>query len=573
MNSQGKNYRIKIVILLLASVASIIYLISLKLAYPVFQSTRLLDPLAELHSLFPLHYIAIGIVALLGVACFIFRIRSRGIHILLLVLLAIMLWYTPYYLAEFARPPDSPRNLGVALQIPQVLGGATFPNADYGLVFPLSYILDYTLVNATGVEYSVYLHLFPLISLSLFVLLGYVFVSKLFSPRVAFITVLLTMIGLHYIVFHPSAHVVGVLLLMTALIFLWRPDTTSKVLLFLLIAAVVMTHPISPLLLGVFLAAALVARFSRRLIKSQAVVAAMLVVCLGSWFIWPTLPLAPVESPDVTEWAEELQRYIFPSDFKTTERFLLGTPFIYESIYNTNKAIYALYALLAATGVGYIFYRTRLRQKGFKDFLSQLGGLSRAEIFMAISIPALVVLTILLGERGHVLIERGLTFAILAMSGLIASIVTRIYEPAMMVVKKFIGYGMAVIVLFLTLSFPVVAYSIDAYTSFPISEEAGLKFLANYAPLDTKTLATTGFGQMTLYRPYIAEPVPLRSPSSLDQGDVFAFRMTGYYYAAMRRDLSFEDNWFTRYLSVVNTSSKFISVYSNPTTDIFIKIE
>lgn len=144
MNSKGKAYRIEIVILLLAAIASIIYLVSLKSAYPLFQSTRLVDPLAELHSLFPLHWIAIGIMALSEALCFAFRIKSRGIHVLLLLLLAIMLWYTPYYLAEFTWEPDGPRNLGVALQIPQVLHGTMFPYASYGAGFPLSYILDYT---------------------------------------------------------------------------------------------------------------------------------------------------------------------------------------------------------------------------------------------------------------------------------------------------------------------------------------------------------------------------------------------------------------------------------------------
>ena len=148
---------------------------------------------------------------------------------------------------------------------------------------------------------------------------------------------------------------------------------------------------------------------------------------------------------------------------------------------------------------------------------------------------------------------------------------SRVYEPAAIVVKRFIGAAMVIIILFLTLSFPLVNYSIDAYASFPISEEAGLKFLANYAPLDTKTLTSTTGYQIALYCPYILTPVPLRSLSSLDRGDFFAFRLTGYYYVAMREELSFEDNWFTRYQSVVNTSRDFDRIYSSPTTAIFVK--
>ena len=92
MNNQIKNYKRVTAILLATVVACIIYLVSLKLAYPVFQETRLLDPLAELHSLFPLHWIAIGIIALAGLASFIYRIENRGVHLLLLLLLAVMLW-------------------------------------------------------------------------------------------------------------------------------------------------------------------------------------------------------------------------------------------------------------------------------------------------------------------------------------------------------------------------------------------------------------------------------------------------------------------------------------------------
>ena len=251
---------------------------------------------------------------------------------------------------------------------------------------------------------------------------------------------------------------------------------------------------------------------------------------------------------------------------------MLGQGFIYESIDMTNKAVYLLYALLAVITAGLVLYRSRLWQKGIRTFLSGFGGLSRAEIFMATSVPILALLALLLGESDYCLIERGLTFAILAMSGLIASIVSRAYQPAKASARKYIACAVAVILLLLTLSFPVVSYSIDAYTSFPISEEAGLKFLADYTPLDNKILATTSAQQMALYRPYMSLPINLDSPSSLEEGDVFVFRTTGYYRAAMRQDLSFEDNWFTRYLSVVSTSSKFSSIYFNPTTTIFMRV-
>ncbi len=595
MSNEQTKKRVTVIILILAAVASLIYLISLKSAYPIFQNTRLSDPLAELNSLFPLHYVAIGIIALLGAVCFAFRIHNRGIHILLLLLMAIMLWFTPYYLAEYARPTDGPRNLGVALQIPGVLQGTMFPEAYYGNLFPLSYILDYTLVNISGAGYLFYLHLFPLIALCLFALLCYTFATRLLNPIAALMTTLLTTAGLHYIVFHPSAHAVGVLLLMTSLVLMWRQDTPSRVLTFFSIIAVIICHPISPLILAVFLAAALIVNLSRRLNRSHLIWAAMLATCFIGWFIWPAVPLVPTDTPadiqpnnqvsetvlpqeqpkvpevNIDEWAKDVQGYIFPKDFRTTEQFIFGTPFIYKSIYNATKAIYLLYALMALAVVSYVLVRTGLRARSLKDFLLQMGGFSKAEIFIAITIPVLFVLTILLGEKGHVLIERGLTFTILASAMLTASIATRLYEEAGMSIRRIINTGLAAILLLFTLSFPVMSYSIDAYTSFPISEEAGLKFMADYLPLKQKRLTTASSGQLTLYEPHLLEPVKMRSGASLRKGDIFAFRKSSYFYSAMRFELSFEDNWITRYLETVNSSNNFISIYYNPTTYIYIK--
>ncbi|GAH97515.1 unnamed protein product, partial [marine sediment metagenome] len=46
---------------------------------------------------------------------------------------------------------------------------------------------------------------------------------------------------------------------------------------------------------------------------------------------------------------------------------------------------------------------------------------------------------------------------------------------------------MAVLLFFVTFSFPMGAYSQNAYASYPASEEDGLKFLATNVVLDNKT--------------------------------------------------------------------------------------
>ena len=74
MESKTEGHSKILVILILAVVGGLIYLLSVFLAYPEFQNTRLVDPLAEINSLFPLYYIAIALVALSGVGCLIWRV-------------------------------------------------------------------------------------------------------------------------------------------------------------------------------------------------------------------------------------------------------------------------------------------------------------------------------------------------------------------------------------------------------------------------------------------------------------------------------------------------------------------
>ena len=586
MKENTEFQRKTIIILLLSMVAVIIYLVSIKLAYPVFQNTRLTDPLAEMHSLFPLYYIAIALVALAGFFCFACRIENRGVHLLLLMIMAIMLWYTPYYMAGFSRPPDAAKNVGMALYTPDILSGNMVALSGYCANYPSSYIYSWIFMNTTGMEPLSYMRLFPLLCICIFALLGYTFVSRLFNSRVAFLALLFAIPGMHYIIFHPSAHSIGVLLLLTALALLFHKGIAFRILTFVTIIAVFICHPISPLLLSIFIAAALITSYAGRIGKTQVVLAAMLVVCFVGWFLWLTVPLVstavpgpspvapgssatvPGPSPEVSEQAGFIYENITPGGFTTTRQYLLGTPFIYEGIHRLNLWIYIIYALAAVAGVIYLFLTTCASQKSLKRCLLKFGGLSRSQLFMVLSVTVLLVLTALLAERGHVLIERGLTFIILGLSCLIASIIVRLHYPV--VIKKFISPVVLVLIFFLTLSFPVVAYSIEAYTNFPASEQAGLKFLGNDVLLKPETLTTTSSGQLILYTPNF---IPVRPPKrDVSKGaKLVMFRSTGYYQTAMRYDLSFENNGFTRYHEAVNSCDRYDGIYTSPTVEIFSK--
>ena len=232
-----------LIILLLAVVAGLIYLLSIFLAYPVFQNTRLIDPLAEINSLFPLYYIAIALTALLGVGCLVWRIENKYLHILLLSIFAVMLWFTPYYLTGFVRLPDGPWHVGVALQIPQVLGGDAVAFSGYAWSFPGSFIYHHTFLNILGMEPTSYISMFfPFLCLLLFVLLCYVLAAKLFSHKVAFLSMLIAIPGLHYIQLHPSPHTIGLLLMLTALLLLTSRGAAAKVIAIMAIIVIIISQ-------------------------------------------------------------------------------------------------------------------------------------------------------------------------------------------------------------------------------------------------------------------------------------------------------------------------------------------
>ncbi len=554
-------------ILLLSTVALIIYLISIRLAYPLFQNTRLIDPLAEMHVLFPLYYVAIVLIAVAGFFCFAWRIGNRGIHLLLLLLLGIMLWYTPHYMSEFSHNPDVARDIGLALHLPEILNGEAVPFSWYCANYPSSYVFSWLFLNITGIEPLNYMLLFPVLCICMFILLGYTLVVRLFDSRVAFLAMLLAIPGMHYAIFHASAHSLGVLLLLTALLLLFHKGLVFRILTFLVIIAMFICHPISPLLLSIFLVAALVISYSGRIGRTQIVIAMMFIVCFTGWFFWPSIQLTSL-SPEVAENAALMYERITPGGLVTTREYLSGAPFIYADIHRLNIFVYVLYAFTTTAGILYVIFREYARRDSLRSFLIKLGGLSRNQLFLIISVLALLMFTVLLAETDHTMMERGLTFVILGLSCLIASLSEGIYSSG--VAHRFISFVGLGMIFFLTLSYPVIAYSIEAYTNFPASEGAALEFMANDVLFEEKTVTITSKEQLVMYTIDFIPMASTKGGASFG-AEVVAFRSTGYYYTAMRHDLSFKENSFTRYKEAVTNCDRYNKAYISPTTEIFIK--
>ncbi len=578
----------QLLVLIAAVISIILWLLSLFYSYTEFQNTRLDDPLAELNSLVPLYYIAIGLLALACVGCLFWCRRHRLLHIGLLLVLACMLWLTPYIITGFVRLPDGPWHVGSAVRIADTLEGIPVPASGYAWNYPGSFIYHNYFLDLLGVEPLTYIYFFPFLCTFLLVLLLYSLFTRLFDSRTAFLSLLIAFPGLHYLQLHASPHTIGALLMLTMLVLLATRSSPVKVMptALILLLIIVVVHPITPLLIASFLGAALLVGlvYARGIDRRRLALAGLLVICLAVWFAWfyslGDTPRSRAGIPDV----EALTPYglgIFSNltdELQVVGGFLTGTRFIYGNIFALNKGIYFLYAALGVLAILYRAADSYLKRSSIGRWLTQFAGLRKNEALLAVSVVPLIALAYMLGEGAYDLIETGLTYAIIALSGLLASVVIRTKLQNIQALR--LGAGVLVVLLvLLVLSYPVIAYSIDAYSNFPYSEKKGLQFLTQNGALEGKTLMSTNTSQIVLYiRPEqynvrLLKFQPRYAPIQSGEGiDLIVFRNTGYYYSAMRYSFSFDDNYYNDCLKEVQDET-YNKVYSSPTTTLYVDSE
>jgi hypothetical protein len=329
-----------------------------------------------------------------------------------------------------------------------------------------------------------------------------------------------------------------------------------------------------------------VANISKNEIKFQIVLFSILVVCMLGWYFWPDISSGLVNTPGdqpiagaggsgtsvpMVDISGELQNKILPENLNNAETLLMGKAFIYPSIFILNRSVYAIYGLLVVLAIGLVFLKKFRQVRKTKDFITGIGGLSRNQIFLVIAALLFLIVSILFSKTSLDLTERGLTMAILCISGIIVSITGGFYSQMIHRTKRLIISLSAVVLLFLSMSFPIVSYSIDAYSSFPISEEKSLVFTAERLNLENKTLADSSGQQMVLFNTDLKKINSIRKNLNTEEADVYIIRSTGYYYAAMRFDFSFEDNRITRYQDKLKQSSDVVCIYVNPSTSVYVK--
>ena len=256
--------------------------------------------------------------------------------------------------------------------------------------------------------------------------------------------------------------------------------------------------------------------------------------------------------------------------FSDTEEFLTESQFIYGGIYALNMGVYIIYAIIAALCF-FLALKAGYQRTGLKEWIVKIGNLKPYEALVVISIIPLLVLTALLAARDYRLIETGLTYLILVLSCATALFLVRyLHANNRLPIISFIC-----IFLFLTMTFPLLAFSIDAYSNLPRSEANGLQFIAENSELDGKAVSCSSLYQIMVYT---EEPIAQIQSPRMNYGnlqkiedqviDMVVLRNTWYYYRAMRYDMSFKSNLYHKYLWEAEDAG-FDRIYASPTFIIY----
>jgi hypothetical protein len=505
------------------------------------------------------------------------RIRNKYLLVGLLVLLAVMLWLTPYCLSSYVRFTDSTWQVGIAMKMPQTLAGDQVAFSKYGIDYPLGYIFHYSVISLLNIEPMTYIKIFPLVCLVLIIVVCFQLVSRIFNYRIAFLAIVIAVPCLHYIQIHASPHALGAILMLSALLLLTLPGFFSKVLSLLVIFNIILTHPTTPILIMIFLAAAIFALLvsEKRIKRFQLVLAMFLIVTFAGWLFVYSNFIKPdeFEKKDVAATQSEqnnagrIINNVLPDEFSTGQKFVQGTQYIYKNIYSQNKGIYFLLAAVALLGIIIALTISLIRKKNFKKWIKGLGSFKPGEILLIAAIPLLAILSLLLAENAHDLIETGLTYIVLCLACIISSFVFRWHWFKHKIPALVITAG----VLFLTLTFPIVIYGIDAYSSPALSEKYGLKFVASTTPIDGRSIGGDFLTQLNLYIPSSVKNINKYSQDfEAAKPEIAVFSKSGFYYQSMRFAFSFENNGYTRSLAMVE-NLKYKKVYSSPTFKVYLK--
>lgn len=553
------------------------------------------DALAMVDVLFPYYWIILGSFAALCFLIVLTKDTPRWLQLTLLSQLAIMLFYTPFLLGGFSWSPDSLWHAGVAKYFPSIITGAEYGSlTQYCQTYPFSFGLTYsaqTLLNVDTVTYSLYI--FPPICIILITGLAYLFISRLTNNATAFLSMLIALPTLHYIEPHVSPFATGTVLVLASLALLTYKSRLAYALNVVVIALVIITHPISPIFIGIYMFSILAVIFLEKfkLEKVRAFftfrflsfkdrdskdswffIIILFLFLFFFWFYWTTYEAAPNYIGVDTPLSNILDLSFLGNILKALTWTTGGQGFIYPIISQLSLMIYGVFLVSVLLIFALVFFKMLRKNKSMTD---------SDYLRLRLSLMALgsaVVSYLLFSSSGErFLLGRGLIFLLLMSSICMATFLVQIKETNVHRYKKLIripNVALFVFILFLVCSFPVISYSKEAYNTFTPPAQEGLEFISTL-DLSNKTISM-GYDQQLASYIDLTKSLNLTGfPVNLTKQhpEYIVMRINSYYFFSMRYYQSFSNNSYTQMHDYLNSnSSNYALIFSNNQFEVYQKI-
>jgi len=239
MNAQSKGYLAAGFAVLTA------WILYLYLGYSEFQNLRHDSLFYILDLANPVLYAIIIFLCVLIAMCIYSNEESKTVHIFLIIIFALIVLCTPYFVAGTARFPDT---YGVAWSV-ENLETSMSGLEDYPTNYPISYLLFHMVHNIGGLDlYQFSILIFSPLVIAAHLVIWYQIACRLFNPRTALLaTFLTTPVLLIEITITPNATAIVVLL--SAFLLVLLGSVRGQLLAIMLSVMLVLVHPFNIVIL------------------------------------------------------------------------------------------------------------------------------------------------------------------------------------------------------------------------------------------------------------------------------------------------------------------------------------
>jgi hypothetical protein len=394
---------------------------------------------------------------------------------------------------------------------------------------------------------------------------------------------------------HVSPSSLGILLVFVSLFLIIALSTRKARLLGIVVSCVLINvHPISPLVLVLFVVAVYVTGFISRGGFRLPEVGLMAVIVLSGWFAW-VMASAGATEISVAESIYNIVTLRFASGIDLLGRKVTNTAgYLFPQISLTGKLLSYTYVLVPA-----IFLWGAIRGLHVLDLLKRPGSLFR-EVARGLGFGRLLMISVAflctvasvasvmsgleIGERSFYLWNRTFFYCVLAVSAFVGSSMFSAEGADRQRIGRYSKAFVLCWLCLLAMTYPIVHAESEAYQSYPPSEGAGIVFLSSYVLMDGITISMflphqlAAYANVNLKFSYLQSDVHRAELLSKLIGndwthlpDVMVFRGTEYFYLVAMYDKSFQNSTYRREVASIITMSRFNRVYSDATFEIYTK--